>query len=101
MLLKTRIYPGGEGHASLAAVIHPPVDNALVSEIRRRYPSRDPRNAELLRLCDRGVPILKIVTYDQYGDVINGLRLVAARENCTLFEVESLWSAREVDVDSD
>ena len=43
----------------------------------------------------------KIVTYDQYGDVINGLRLVAARENCTLFEVESLWSAPEVDVDSD
>lgn len=97
MLLKTRVYAGGEGDASLKAVIHPPVDNALVGEIRRRYPSRDAANAELRRLCDRGVPISGIASYDQYRDVIKGLRLVAARENCTLFEAESLWSAREAD----
>jgi hypothetical protein len=29
--------------------------------------------------------------------VINGLREVAARENCTLFETESLWSARDAE----
>lgn len=95
MLLKTRVYTGREGHRSLAPLIHPPIDNALVAEIRRRYPLHDSRNTSLRSLCDAGVPITRIVTYEQYRDVIRGLREVATRENCTLFETESLWSTRD------
>ena len=97
MLLKTRVYTGSEGHGSLTPLIHPPIDNALVAEIRRRYPLHDSRNRRLRSLCDAGVPITRIVTYEQYRDVIRGLREVATRENCTLFETESLWSARDAD----
>jgi hypothetical protein len=97
MLLKTRVYLGGEGHPSLASLIHPPIDTALIREILRRYPRGDPKNARIAGLCKGGFPISKIVTYDQYREVIRGLREVAARENCTLFETESLWSAREAE----
>ena len=47
MLLKTRVYTGREGHDSLTPLVHPPIDNALVAEIRRRYvsqPKPDKRN---------------------------------------------------------
>lgn len=97
MLLKTRVYLGREGHCSLAPLIHPPIDNALIAEIRRRYPLHDSRNTRLRNLCDCGVPISRIATYHQYRDVIRGLLEVATRENCTLFEIESLWRARDAE----
>lgn len=97
MLLKILVYVGSEGHPSLVPSLHPPIDNALIAEIRRRYPLRDSRNAVLRRRCGGGVPITRIVTYDQYRDVVLGLPEVATRENCTLFEIESLWSARDAE----
>jgi hypothetical protein len=94
MLLKTSVYIAGEGHPSLAALIHPPIDNLLIQQICRRYAS-DPLNADLIRLCKTGVPISSIITYEHYRLVVGGLSQVARRENCSLFEVESLWSARD------
>jgi|ERR1035441_7949062 hypothetical protein len=97
MLLKTRVYVACEGHPSLPAVIHPPIDNFLIKHISNRYSSADPRNAAMLRMCKGGIPITGVRTYEQYLNVIDGLSQVAKRENCTLFEVESLWSARDAD----
>lgn len=97
MVLKTRVYLGKEGHVSLAAVIHPPIDNALITEIQRRYPYSDSQNRRLRNLCEGGIPISKILNYEQYRDVISGFKEVATREDCTLFETESLWSARRAD----
>jgi len=95
MLLKTCVYIAREGHPTLAARIHPPIDNLLIREVCRRYPPANPRNRNLVRLCRGGVPISGILTYDQYRGVIRGLSEVASREGCNLFEIESLWSARD------
>lgn len=65
MLLKTRVYVACEGHPSLAAVIHPPIDNLLIKQISRRY-SSDPRNRAMVRMCQGDIPITGIRTYEQY-----------------------------------
>ena len=94
MVTKVRIYMAREGDSSLLELIHPPIDNKLIDAIRSRYPlkseSRNP-NFKLRELCDQGKPIDGLKTYEQYARVIEGLRMVAEREGCILFEVESLW----------
>jgi hypothetical protein len=91
IVLKMRVFVGGDGHHSLRQLIHPPIDNGLVKAIREKYSKRHPRNRELRSLCDAGKPIKAMATYEQYLDVVRGLKMIAERECWTLFEVESLW----------
>lgn len=36
-----------------------------------------------------------MAAYEQYLDVVRGLKMVAEREGWTLFEVESLWRPQD------
>ncbi len=85
----------GEGHSSLRELIHPPIDNVLVDAIRKKYSKKRLQNRELRTLCDRGKPIKSMATYEQYLDVVRGLKMVAEREGWTLLEVESLWRPQD------
>jgi hypothetical protein len=95
MILKVRVYVGREGPSALLGLLHPPIDNRLVDEILERYPKRNADHLELRRLCELGKPIKRMKTYDDYLNVIRGVRMVADREGCTLFEVESLWCVED------
>ena len=100
MLLKTRVYVGSEGHGSLAPLIHPPIDKALVAAIRHRYPLHDSRNSRLRRLCDGGVPMARIATYDQYRGVTQVCRKLQYERSvrclklklCGVLARQKIWS---------
>jgi hypothetical protein len=95
LLLKVHIYIARRRDSSLLTVIHPSVDNLLVNAIQREFPLKAPNrsaNQEIRELCGLGVPIYKVATYAQYSKVIEGLRLASDRRQCTLFEIENLWT---------
>ena len=89
MMTKTRVYIAREGASSLLDLIHPPVDTKLIKGIRKKYPPE--RNPNLKALYDYTKTISGIDTYEKYCKIIAGLRQVAEIEECSLFEVESLW----------
>lgn len=99
MLTKVSVYIARYGDSSLQDLIHPPIDNRLVDAVHREFPikgpSAQPSNHQIRIRCGRGKPILGVVSYEQYLEVIQGFRFVAERLNCTLFETEQLWKPKE------
>ena len=92
------VYIARYGDSSLQDLIHPPIDNRLVDAVHREFPikgpSAQPSNHQIRIRCGRGKPILGVVSYEQYLEVIQGFRFVAERLNCTLFETEKLWNQK-------
>jgi hypothetical protein len=56
-----------------------------------RGPDAADRADEIRKLCSKGKPSKSVKTYEDYLQVIKGLRIVAEIRRCSLFEVESLW----------
>lgn len=85
--LKTRVYLANEGPPSLIAYIHPPIDNGLWQGIRAQYQS-DPTIYQKTHIVTR---IKNIADYSTYQTIIEGCKLIAAKRECLLIEVEELW----------
>ena len=79
--LKTAAYVGDLGRAGLRDVLHPPLDNILMNNLRDRFP-------EITFNFDG---IAAIETYEQYEKIIDGCRMAAKKLECSLFEVEQLF----------
>ena len=105
--LKTASYVGDLGRTNLRNCIHPPIDAGLRRALRCLLRNQHPTirlDLPATQLCqlDRTIwgtgTIDGIQTYDQYLEIIQALRLVAeaitlaAGVNCSLFEVEQLWT---------
>lgn len=85
--LKTAVYIGDLGRPGLRECIHPPIDGILWDTIKKNYSDQN----DMLELTHSTYRIKNIMTYAQYQKIIDGLRLLADRLDCTLFEVEQLW----------
>ena len=85
--LKTKCYVGGYGRDGLADVIHPPVDNGLISGLRSRFadcPELEARLDSLERMSGMD-------TYDKYEALIRVCERVAELCGCSLMESEQFW----------
>ena len=67
-------------------VIHPPLDNILIRNLKRAY-GHDSEIAYGLRHFS-GIGAMDA---DDYRAIIAACRLIAHRLNCSLFEVEQFW----------
>lgn len=86
--LKTMVYVAGEGRPGLVDLIHPPIDNGLWDGILQQYGGN---RRDIIEQACAVRRIRDIATYDTYGTIIAGCRLVAADLGCRLIEVEQLW----------
>ncbi|MCY4651647.1 MAG: hypothetical protein OXC95_00615 [Dehalococcoidia bacterium] len=87
--LKTTCYIAGFGRNHLAVVIHPPIDNNLIKNLRKQFRS-SPDIIQGLRSF-RKISDMSIADYD---NIIRACELIAQRERCTLFEVEQYFRPR-------
>ncbi len=90
--LKTRVYLAGQGRQRLIEFIHPPIDNGLLTGIKRSY-GNDPEIWDKARHIK---PISGITDYDLYSSIIDGCRLIARKRGILLIEVEELWTGTEI-----
>ena len=102
--LKTKCYVGGYGRDGLIDVIHPPIDNGLISglskELSRRFLIYSTSNFQVSTL-DKVTSVLfalaafqsmeSIKTYEQYECIIQACRAFATLIGCSLFEGEQFW----------
>ena len=87
MYLKTTCYLSCFGRPGLNDAIHPPIDNNLVDELRKRY-----KNTEITARLKVFRPITGVRTLHQYQEIIQSCELASKRLGCTLFEVEQLFT---------
>lgn len=94
--LKSICYMAGIGRPSLINHIHPPIDSGLWQGLKRVYKSQ----SDIWSKVYSKTKIKDIKTYQEYSNIIDGLREIANRESCLLIEVEKFWegtSYRKVD----
>ena len=107
--LKTRCYVGGYGRDNLINVIHPPIDNPLMEELKRKYEKRllsTTRTTKkdvsydvlefLVNLSELAefrnyLGIGEVKTYQQYEAIIQSCKEFSKLYDCSLFEVEQFW----------
>lgn len=87
--LKTAAYAGDLGRRGLRDVLHPPVDNRLKAHLVKCFRRKHPEISDAVRFHS----ITAIATYEEYQQIIGGCRKAAEVLECSLFEVEQLWSA--------
>lgn len=87
MVTKVKVYLASLGPPELTELIHPPIDNFLIDAVKDKYRGC----ADIVKLCSIGKPISSLKRYEDYLRVIDGLRIVADKEGCSLFEVECFW----------
>ena len=85
--LKTTCYLAGFGRENLDYLIHPPIDNVLVRNLKNEF-KRSPQLIQGLRafgsiggLSEKG-----------YDDCIESCRRIANQRTCKLVEVEQFWT---------
>ena len=84
--LKTTCYLAGFGREGLGDVIHPPIDNNLVKELRKEFRS----SSEVIRGL-RSFKAISNMSFEDYDNIIGVFERIAHREKCTLFEVEQYF----------
>ena len=84
--LKTTCYLAGYGRDGLDQVIHPPLDNILMVNLRREFRHHPGIAPGLNRFSSIGV-----MDADDYRAIIASCRLIADEMGCSLFEVEQRW----------
>ena len=85
--LKTRCYVGGYGREGLADAIHPPIDDGLISGLRREF-ADDPDLSDALSSLS---PMAGMDGYAKYADLIAVCRRAAQKTGCSLMESEIYW----------
>ena len=85
--LKTACYLAGYGREGLSRVIHPPLDNILIRNLKRAY-GHDLEIAHGLRHF-RGIGAMDA---DDYLALIVVCRLIANELGCSLFEAEQFFA---------
>lgn len=91
--LKTRVYVGGEGRPDLVEAIHPPIDGGLWFGLARRFPDRP----DILEKSNCVARIKDIRDQACYARIIEGCREAATALECSLIEVEQLWTGTELE----
>ena len=87
--LKTTCYLASFGRDNLDRVIHPPIDNILIENLREEFRA----SPEIIQgLCN--FQSIVGMSIEDYDDVIGACELVAQREGCALFEVEQYFRPR-------
>lgn len=84
--LKTTCYLAGYGRDGLERVIHPPLDNTLMGNLRREFGYYPEIAVGVNRF--RGIGVMDS---DNYHAIIASCRLIADEMGCSLFEVEQPW----------
>ena len=87
--LKTTCYLAGFGREGLECVIHPPIDNVLIQNLRKRS-WMSPGIASGLRRFGT----ISGMDLECYGAIIRSFELIAKERGCTLFEVEQYFRPR-------
>ncbi len=85
--LKTKCYVGGYGRDGLVDLIHPPIDNGLVSGLKKEFGD----NPDLKLHLDSLESMSLLDTYTKYLDLIQVCRRVAELSRCSLLESEQFW----------
>jgi len=91
LYLKSMVYVGLFGRPNLVQFIHPPIDKGLWDGIAERFGNDD----EIISKTHSKTKIKNIVEYDDYRLIIDGIELIANKENWLLIEVEQLWKGTE------
>lgn len=91
LYLKEMVYVAQFGRPNLINCIHPPIDNGLWDGIKERYKY----DKEIIAKTHSKNIIKDIVNYQDYRIIIDGIELIAKRENWPLIEVELLWKGTE------
>ena len=84
--LKTSCYLAGFGREGLEGVIHPPIDNVLISSLKKHFRQYPVIYAVLSTF--RGIGSL---TSDDYERLIDCFGRISEYEGCSLFEVEQYF----------
>ena len=84
--LKTTCYLAGYGRDGLDQVMHPPLDNILIGNLRREFGHHPKIAVGLNRFRSIGG-----MDTDDYRAMIASCRLIADEMDCSLFGVEQLW----------
>jgi hypothetical protein len=89
--LKTMVYVASIGRPGLENLIHPPIDGGLWEGIKEAYGC----NVDIISKKHSVKKIKDIETYQQYEVIMNGIKLIADQEKCSLIEVEKYWKGTE------
>ena len=84
--LKTTCYLAGFGRDGLSLVIHPPIDNILIKNLRRQFWA----SPNIMRGLDRFTTI-RDMDFEDYAAIIEACELAAEELGYTLFEVEQFF----------
>ena len=84
--LKTTCYMAGYGREGLVDVIHPPIDNRLIRNLKIKY-----KHQEKIMKGLRSFKTITGMDVTIYGNIIGSCGLVGKKLECTPFEVEQLW----------
>ena len=87
MYLKTTCYLAGFGRENLDNVIHPPIDNRLVQNLRREF-----RGSPQLVQGLRAFESIRGLNVESYYACIGSCRRIADERACKLVEVEQFWT---------
>ena len=85
--LKTTCYLAGFGRENLDNVIHPPIDNRLVGNLKREF-----RGSPQLIQGLRAFGIIGRLNMEAYYACIESFRRIADKQACKLVEVEQFWT---------
>ena len=107
--LKTRCYVGNDGREGIRDVMHPPIDNILVKQLKKEAVcllhtetiERPPEIASKLYIVLEPLgnfgTIRNIETYEQYHKIIQACGVIAYFKKFPLFELERFWSATDLE----
>lgn len=86
--LKTMVYVGGIGPASLIDCIHPPIDGGFWQGIKQAYETEK----DILAKTHTVSKIKDITSYQIYQSILAGCKLITQRKGWKLIEIEKLWT---------
>jgi len=86
--LKTRVYLAGEGRKGLVSAIHPPIDNGLLTGLKKAFPLRPWRIRRIKNIQSN---------HEDYFPFIEECRHLAKEERCLPIELEFYWRRVEAE----
>jgi hypothetical protein len=87
--IKTLVYVGGFGRQGLIKCIHPPIDNALIGEVRKECKKR---NVTVGPYLARWTCIKDMRRYEDYKALLDELKTLALiLDRRSVFELEWFW----------
>lgn len=89
--LKTTTYIGSIGRPKLVNWIHPPIDSGLWKGISEKYS----KETQIIEKTHFKTKIKDIKSYEDYLQIITGIKLIATIERIIPIEIEHLWKGTE------